>query len=179
MKKLLSIAAFTVMAVLSGSSAFAQTAANLSVGVSGSVPTYCTVSGTPVTSMSVANFAASAIAATPPTTEITIGTVNCSFNGAAVRVTSTNGCLLNTANLASCPTSADGNSVFYTASASWNTISADITPAGAQGASAVSSTTANAGSQPLTLSITPVTHANNLTTGTFSDTIAVAVGAGV
>ena len=172
MRKYLSLAAVALFASFGAGSAFAQSATQ-NITLSATVPGYCTVGGgasattASATDIPVTN-------GTPDTSLINVsglGAVNCNEN-IKLTLTSLNGGVLGGAGVAGY-----SNRIDYTASATYSgltqTLTTSGTPGQSSGITAGLSTGGASSSATLGVTITPITPANVLLPGAYSDTLAV------
>ena len=155
--------------------ASAQTATQ-DINISATVTKACTVNNTATGTPGTATIPVSAAGAVT-TTAITptgspFASVACNAPSTLL-LTSLNGAVKN----ATAPAAGFTNLIDYTASATWNGVTATVntsTVAGATGPEAgVAQSVATANSGNLTVSITPLANASPLITGTYNDTLRV------
>lgn len=174
MRKLKVVVAVALATVAGAGAVRAQTATQAIV-LNASVPHICTV-GNVASGPNV-------IQAVPITAAGSVNTAPINLNGAAfntvacnsaatIQLSSLNNGVLN----AGAPVAGFSNVINYTAAATWNTVTANLTTTGgAAPLTGVGQSVASAASGSLSVTITPIANATPLVTGSFTDTLTVSL----
>ncbi len=181
MKKLLGAVGF--LALLAIPECAHAVDADYTVTPTGVVPTYCQITtGSVAQTWNINNFS-DTVTTGGTFGSYPVGTVNCSANGVKIKITTTKGCM--TPENVSCNTGMPSNNVFYYASATatfganGSITTGEIENNATGGKTATSLESHASGSATISLTMRPKQNNVTLAEGTYTDTIAIAVGSGI